>query len=73
MLERMKEIIQMEDIQSSIVPTIIQFFLNLEEYSQEYGETLNEICIELCEKVGSIDSVSNNFYYIIFKNLRLSN
>ncbi|KAK1122548.1 hypothetical protein K0M31_008998 [Melipona bicolor] len=55
MLECMKEIIQMEDIQNSIVPTVIQFFLNFEEYSQEYGETLNEICIELCEKVGSID------------------
>ncbi|XP_043519623.1 Fanconi anemia group I protein isoform X2 [Frieseomelitta varia] len=65
MLECMKEIIQMEDIQSSIVPTIIQFFLNLEEYSQEYGETLNEICIELCEKVGSIDKTeleTNNLY-----------
>lgn len=67
MLECIKEIIQVEDIRSPIVSTIIQFFLNLEEHSQVCGDTLNEICVELCEKAGNIDNVSNNFCYIIFK------
>ncbi|XP_033206109.2 Fanconi anemia complementation group I isoform X1 [Bombus vancouverensis nearcticus] len=58
MLECIKEIIQVEDIRSPIVSTIIQFFLNLEEHSQVCGDTLNEICVELCEKAGNIDNVA---------------
>lgn len=58
MLKCIKKMIQIENIQSSIVPAILQFFLHLEEHTQEYGGTLNEICMELCEKVGTIDGVS---------------
>lgn len=67
MLKCIKKMIQIENIQSSIVPAILQFFLHLEEHTQEYGETLNEICMELCEKVGTIDGVSNILYFTIFK------
>lgn len=67
MLKCVKKMIQIENIQSSVVPAILQFFLHLEEHTQEYGETINEICMELCEKVGSIDGVSNIFYFTIFK------
>ncbi|KOC59133.1 Fanconi anemia group I protein like protein [Habropoda laboriosa] len=63
-----RKMIQTENIQSPIVPALIQFFLNLEEHTREYGETLNEICLELCEKVGSIDGTeiaSNQQYKVI--------
>lgn len=66
MFEDTKKMIQMENIQSSIIPAIVQFVLHLEEYTQEYGETLNEICIELCEKAGSINDVSNNLCFKTF-------
>ncbi|XP_043789127.1 Fanconi anemia group I protein isoform X2 [Apis laboriosa] len=68
MLKCIKKMIQIENIQSSIVPAILQFFLHLEEHTQEYGETLNEICMELCEKVGTIDGtelIMNRIYKII--------
>lgn len=49
-----------ENVRSSVVPEIAQFLLRLEEYIQDYGETLNDMCLELCEEVGAIDAVSNN-------------
>lgn len=55
------KIVQTKAVGSPIVPAIIQFLLRLEEYTQEYGETLNEICLKLCEKIGSIDGVSDYF------------
>lgn len=48
----------MENVENSIVSGIMQFFLRLEEHTEEYGETVHEICLELCEKVGAIDGVS---------------
>ncbi|OAD51916.1 Fanconi anemia group I protein [Eufriesea mexicana] len=71
MFEDTKKMIQIENIQSSIIPAIVQFVLYLEEYTQEYGETLNEICIELCEKAGSIDGtelVTNKLYKVIHED-----
>ncbi|CAL7938106.1 unnamed protein product [Xylocopa violacea] len=63
-----KGMIQMEGVQSPIIPGLVQFYLNLEERTEEYGETLNEISLELCEKVGSIDDsepVMENQYKVI--------
>ncbi|XP_076166538.1 Fanconi anemia complementation group I isoform X2 [Ptiloglossa arizonensis] len=62
------KIVQTKAVGSPIVPAIIQFLLRLEEYTQEYGETLNEICLKLCEKIGSIDGnelTTNGEYQII--------
>ncbi|XP_076759564.1 Fanconi anemia complementation group I [Xylocopa sonorina] len=67
-IKRIKAMIQMEDVQSSIIPGIVQFYLNLEGRTEEYGETLNDICLELCEKVGSIDGsepVTSSQYKVI--------
>ncbi|XP_029045832.2 Fanconi anemia group I protein isoform X1 [Osmia bicornis bicornis] len=59
-LEWFRKITQMENVENSIVSGIMQFFLRLEEYTEEYGESLHEICLELCEKVGAIDDVDLN-------------
>ncbi|XP_043247785.1 Fanconi anemia group I protein-like isoform X2 [Colletes gigas] len=47
--------VKTKNIESPIVPAIIKFLLRLEEYTQAYGESLNEICSKLNEKVGTID------------------
>ncbi|KZC06011.1 Fanconi anemia group I protein like protein [Dufourea novaeangliae] len=63
-----KEIAQTKEVESSIVSVAIPLLLRLEEYTQEYGEILNEICLKLCEKVGAIDDselTSNEQYKII--------
>ncbi|CAK9794572.1 Fanconi anemia group I protein [Anthophora plagiata] len=63
-----KKMLQTENIPSPVVPAVVQFCLNLDERAREYGETLNEICLELCEKVGSIDGTeiaSNELYKVI--------
>ncbi|XP_026674075.1 Fanconi anemia group I protein isoform X2 [Ceratina calcarata] len=57
-LEGMRKMLEEEDIQTSNVPAIVQFFLELEEYAREYGATFNDICLELCKKVGTIDGVT---------------
>nr|XP_034193738.1 Fanconi anemia group I protein isoform X2 [Osmia lignaria] len=59
-LEWFRKITEMENVENSIVSGIMQFFLRLEEYTEEYGESLHEICLELCEKVGAIDDVDLN-------------
>lgn len=61
MLEYAKTLAQTDSVQSSLAPAIAHFLLYLEEYTQNYGETLNDMCLELCEKVGTIDGVSDNF------------
>ncbi|XP_054003453.1 Fanconi anemia group I protein isoform X2 [Hylaeus anthracinus] len=63
------KMVRTENLASSIIPAIIQFLLRLEEYTQEHGETLNEICLKLCEKVGTIDGseISMNGEYQIIR------
>ncbi|XP_076241855.1 Fanconi anemia complementation group I [Calliopsis andreniformis] len=68
-LEYAKKMTQTENVQTSIVPAIAQFLLRLDEYTQSYGETLNDMCLELCEKVGTIDGkeLSGNEQYKIIR------
>ncbi|XP_076294996.1 Fanconi anemia complementation group I [Lasioglossum baleicum] len=66
--ECVKKVVQTKELEASVVAIVVQFLLRLEGYTQEYGETLNEICEKLCEKVGSIDGnqlTSNEQYEII--------
>ncbi|XP_076651610.1 Fanconi anemia complementation group I isoform X3 [Halictus rubicundus] len=66
--ERVKKVVQTKELEASVVAIAVQFLLRLEEYTQEYGGTLNEICLKLCEKVGTIDGnqlTSNEQYKII--------
>ncbi|XP_078053426.1 Fanconi anemia complementation group I isoform X2 [Augochlora pura] len=67
--ECIKKLVQTNELEDTIVATIVQFLLRLEEYTQEYGETLNEICLNLCEKVGTIDGnqLTSNKEYAIFR------
>ena len=51
---------QTDGVRSSLAPAIAHFLLYLEKYTRNYGETLNDMCLELCEKVGTIDGVSDN-------------
>lgn len=70
MLECVREMIRMEDVQSPVVPAMVQFFLNMEERMQKYGETLNEICLELCGKAGSIDGVCDDIFLLQLPHLK---
>ncbi|XP_033322360.2 Fanconi anemia complementation group I isoform X5 [Megalopta genalis] len=64
-----KKLVQTNELEDTIVATIVQILLRLEEYTQEYGETLNEICLKLCEKVGTIDGnqLTSDKEYAIFR------
>lgn len=49
-----------------MIPAVIQLLLRVEEYTEEYGETLNKISLELCEKFGSIDEVGRGESYALY-------
>ncbi|XP_012153284.2 Fanconi anemia complementation group I isoform X2 [Megachile rotundata] len=74
-LECFKKVLETESmIENSIVSAITRFFLRLEEHTEEYGETLYDICLELCKQVGSIDGVeliANEGYKIIREDTAL--
>nr|XP_031847431.1 Fanconi anemia group I protein homolog [Nomia melanderi] len=53
--ECIKKVTQIKELETSVVSNVIQFLLRLEECVEEHGETLNEVCLKLCEKVGTID------------------
>ncbi|XP_076677421.1 Fanconi anemia complementation group I isoform X2 [Andrena cerasifolii] len=67
-LKYAKNMAQTDSVRSSLAPAIAHFLLYLEEYTRNYGETLNDMCLELCEKVGTIDGTeltANEQYKII--------
>lgn len=57
----MMEFIQLEGIDPQASLIIFQILLWIEERNEEYGELLIDITLSLCEKVGSIDKVCNQY------------
>ena len=50
-----------ENIDIQVAAMIIQLVLLIEERSLEYGDTIQDLCVEICAILGKIDKVTRFF------------
>lgn len=62
----MMKFTQLENMDPQASLTIFQILLWIEERNKEYGELLIDIAFALCEKIGSIDKVYNEYIIITY-------